>query len=65
MARYSELSFVGLRRASSPRDVGFGLIAAKPRKFSALRLPLIERRREREGSTFGGAGAPGSFGVSS
>ena len=65
MASCMELSFVGLRWASNPRDVGFGPIAAKPRKFSALRLPLIERRREMEGSAIGGAGAPGSFGVSS
>ena len=65
VARCRELSFVGLRRASSPpRDVGFALIAAKPRKFSALRLPLTERRRAREGSADGGAGALGSFGVS-
>jgi len=64
VARCRELSFVGLRRASSPRDAGFAFVAAKPRKFSALRLTLVERRRKREGSAVGGAGALGSFGVS-
>ena len=63
MARARVLSFVGLRRASRVRDAGFASADAKPRRFSALRLPFSDRRRKRDGSGFGGAGTFG-FGVS-
>jgi hypothetical protein len=45
------------------RDAGFASVVAKPRRFSALRLPFSDRRRKRDGLTFGGAGTFG-FGVS-
>jgi hypothetical protein len=63
MARAKVLSFVGLRRTSRVRDAGFASAVAKPRRFSALRLPFSDRRRKRDGWTFGGAGTFG-FGVS-
>ena len=63
MARARVLSFVGLRRASRVRDAGFASAVAKPRRFSALRLPFSDRRRKRDGSEFGVAGTFG-FGVS-
>ena len=63
MARARVLSFVGFRRASRVRDAGFASVVAKPRRFSALRLPFSDRRRKRDGLTFGGAGTFG-FGVS-
>jgi hypothetical protein len=64
MARLRELSFVGLQRVSRPRDAGFALAVVKPRRVSALRLPLSDRRRERDGSAIGGAGVFSDLGVS-
>jgi hypothetical protein len=63
LARARELLFEGLQRASSARDAGFGFAVAKPRRFSALRLPLRERRRKRDGSLVGAEGML-NFGVS-
>jgi len=63
MARLRVLSFVGLRRASRVRDASFASAVAKPRRFSALRLPFSDRRRRTDGSVVGGAGAFG-FSVS-
>jgi hypothetical protein len=63
MARFRELSFVGLREVSRARDAGFALAVAKPRRFSALRLPLSDRRRKRDGSLVGAEGMC-NFGVS-
>jgi hypothetical protein len=64
MARLRELSFAGLQRVSRPRGAGFALAAVKPRRVSALRLPLSDRRRERDGSAIDGAGVLSDLGVS-
>lgn len=63
IARDTELSFVGLWRESRAREACF-VFVAKPRKFSALRLPFTDRRRERDGSAADDAGMLSDFGVS-
>jgi len=64
IARDRELSFVGLQRDSRAREACFGFVVVKDRKFSALRLPFIDRRRERDGSVADDAGMLSEFGAS-
>lgn len=64
MARDKELSLADLQRASRAREAGFAFAVAKPRKSSALRLPLSDRRRERDGSAVDDAVVLRNFGVS-
>jgi len=59
-----KLSVVGLQRTSRARKAGFVFAVAKLRRFSALRLPLSDRRRKMDGSAVDDAERLGNFGVS-